>query len=152
MTPIEEADRRVAEAQKKVLDFLRNTSSLPHNECYGKQKMEAVMPMVDDMRAAERARAALDKPKLMTPLDAIVAALAAHGERWSHVPIALPGTIAIKAVCVARADILAQAKKLPRYFALEGKEACRDMKSITVHVGMSDCIALADLENLIGAE
>ena len=57
---IEEADKRVREAKERVVEFARSFFA-------GNNVAASMRVMLSTLEEAEKARAALDKPRLMTP-------------------------------------------------------------------------------------
>lgn len=123
----DEADEKVREAEAELATALMSYGDMA--ACY--------IDMVEKVRAARYALAALDKPRLMKPGAVFVEV---DGKYWC-VP---------ELIEVDRKHILAQAEKLPRHkvthrttitWADSGERSAMDM--------LEDAILLSDLRNLI---
>lgn len=140
----EEADEKVREAKDAVVHAVKRACNLDS------PNLQAALAKLS---SAEAARAALDKPRLMTPLERVcdhIGEKIPENSRGYHDPRLTPygGRLVVEK---DRADILAQAEKLPRLGMTEAPPGSVwglwRMKDGEVR--LEDAILLSDFRNLI---
>lgn len=109
----------------------------------GRGRYDAVVSARAALAEAEKP----ERPRLMTPTDAVLAQLSRDGGIWTHVPSGLSGGIAISAVARRDDEIGEAVRKLPRYRSRHPLDA-RGLITEPTDTAV-ECVALADVIALL---